>query len=538
MPQTTHDAIVSFGRSLDYPINLKGCCTGFTLKWLEACFLHEEQQFKARVKIICASNHQLLKNQIFHTKAKISRGEKPSKAEYALSEIPAFYEGIELYLSAGNHDSIFGESVLFHNFAKISQFAASKKIEQLGGLTTIYTEAGIYTEEELTKHLDNLKNAIKYHQQNVGILLINYNHVIGLHYDIKNQTWSVMDINQWPPYQSDDNLSIAKKIMAGFKMVSGLTNTLNNLFSSFNTIIISPTLKQHPALTAQLTKLRNHHLSLITKELAQRRDVTNMLYIATDLEDLDAVNQLLAKDADPTITIPEGFSSLHICAQRNHLTIAENIIKTLVEKDKTEFINRVLPSGSTPLLDAIANEHFKMANLLIKAIIGNKGIADLRVANVFSNMPFYVNASMISDYFRELRLAVTPADYRRLLTRPNDAGCMPLYLAANTGKLEIVEMYFTELETYCCKADIEQFLIIRNLGFLPSCRVISSKPDALAINAFLTQKRKDYPVAPSSRLRKEKSTDELATNRNRFHSKQNTGHPDQEWTIQRAPYRR
>jgi len=52
MKRSTHNAVIKLGLALGYPIDDKGCCQGFTLKWLEACFINQETQFIERVQKI------------------------------------------------------------------------------------------------------------------------------------------------------------------------------------------------------------------------------------------------------------------------------------------------------------------------------------------------------------------------------------------------------------------------------------------------------------------------------------------------------
>jgi hypothetical protein len=180
------------------PADSRGVCHGFTLKWLEACLLGEEEQFTERLRTITSEYN--LKEKIGTVKDKVKAGHKLTEVEEHYLDILAFYEGILLFQSPYEFPNLFNKNLNQMDYELVSPFASADKISALGGLAKVYSDVGIYTKKDLVNHLENLQKAINqtgYNSDNpVGFEVTSFNHAVGLTYDTKQNHWNFMDINK------------------------------------------------------------------------------------------------------------------------------------------------------------------------------------------------------------------------------------------------------------------------------------------------------------------------------------------------------
>ena len=419
MPKTLtiHSKLTKLGRTLGVNSQRQaGYCNGFTLKWLEACLLGEDelQHFLNRVKILSAIESLALAQQIKQIKRKGRNG--LSDAEIALLEIPAFMEGIKLYQDPYYFNHLCGSTLHQHSYTEMSQLAGSKGIEQLGGLTTIYSEPHILNHKEIAILLDHLKSIIDANaplNNKIGFVLGNVEHTIGLNYDLTTKRWAVMDINQWPPYTSKKTKNIAEKIMVAFNP------DYTAPYLSFDTTIISTAQQQNPELNAQLCELRTKHLTTLTDGINSKLSTDSLMSIASLFGHLDFIKALLEKAG----TIEKKSYALILAAQEGYPLIA----KALLEKGANPDFHKGC-YGVTPLFWAILMKNIEITSMLLM----HGAHPDLPVENI---TPLYKAAEM-----GQLEIV-------QLLTRYNanpniantDNGETPLMVAIEHGHTDVAK---------------------------------------------------------------------------------------------------
>ncbi|MGL5741114.1 MAG: hypothetical protein ACRCXC_00455 [Legionella sp.] len=90
--------------NLNYTKMRDGCCRGSSLRWLEACFLDDEELCDARVNRIVTEGNSL-PQAINDAKAK--KGINLTTRDKEALDILAFYDSIELYQHHYTHKPLF-----------------------------------------------------------------------------------------------------------------------------------------------------------------------------------------------------------------------------------------------------------------------------------------------------------------------------------------------------------------------------------------------------------------------------------------------
>ncbi|WP_133137590.1 ankyrin repeat domain-containing protein [Legionella rowbothamii] len=216
-----HKAIETLQQELGYKVSPIGSCQGFSLRWLEACFLKEENIFDARISKIV--------NELDTIAAAINKAQvKPIKErtpkDMQLLEIPAFYVSLGLYQMPEEYASLFGEVYHQPEVKRISALASSEKIFALGGLDEIVSD--IYYQDEFKKYLDSLEQLIKRcdlsSEDTIGLALSTANHTNALTYT-PGYGWKFMDINTYPSqiFPAGSTSELIRRIHEDFAIVSG-----------------------------------------------------------------------------------------------------------------------------------------------------------------------------------------------------------------------------------------------------------------------------------------------------------------------------
>lgn len=230
-----HISILEFGRKLGYTsYDNNGTCNGFTLRWLEACFLGEEDIFNRRVeRIVTALKNTGSIEQINAVKDKVKAHETLTPEDNNWLDLLAFYESMALYQKPMAHAHVFNKVLSQHDISSSSQLASSKEIYDLGGLTSIYSELGIYTQEEIKDLLYQFETALEYEsypeEASIGFILRNQDHMIGLVYQRDSHLWKLKDINRDSFLLTEEILTAEQLAGAIFQGFKGLYPTMDEL---------------------------------------------------------------------------------------------------------------------------------------------------------------------------------------------------------------------------------------------------------------------------------------------------------------------
>lgn len=239
-----HNQIIDIGQKLGYySADFEGTCNGYSLKWLEACLLGQEEkvqfeQFKQA--IIEAYQQDTLLDQVTFVKTKVKERQPLLEQEQNLLNLLAFYETMELYQSPSTYHHIFNQRHNQYDVEHTSYLAGSEQLHNQGGMKIVYSEIGIYSKNDIKMLLDQFEEAVaqlNYPKSNIAFLLTNTDHAIGLNYkkekDINEWKWTLNDINNeslTPSLQTKEQLIDA--IYLSFKFYYSDVTTIENFLKN------------------------------------------------------------------------------------------------------------------------------------------------------------------------------------------------------------------------------------------------------------------------------------------------------------------
>ncbi|STX81676.1 ankyrin repeat-containing protein [Legionella busanensis] len=383
-----HRALLNLHNLLGYKESA-GLCHGFSLRWLEATFLGEQElrRFELRMALIQVLPPDLLLAKIQQTQSK--KGQSLSDEDNALLGILAFFDSLELFHSPEKYTTLFEQNLNQNDVSLISPVASSAMIEAQGHLKEIYLQPKILARDELYNYLHELayliNNNLKDKNKPIGFLLSSYDHAISLSY-IASLGWLFRDINQ--------PLTTMTRTAIDYNLVDNIIKALNPKDSSpyvaFNTSFILTT-----------NNITNFELK-------------NLIPVGPSTEVLKEFTLRQGED---------GITLALLAAQQNDTAF----MATLVDVVDIDFLNRTTPKGQTPLYIAVENNFIQMFTILVeKGVDLNKGDA-----SEVTPISLAVELGYISTF---IFLAEKGAN----LNKPDIKGVTPLMAAARLRHLSVI----------------------------------------------------------------------------------------------------
>lgn len=338
-----HLALINFKTRLGY--SRGACCHGFAVTWIIDCLIHQESMYFSRIERIFSQGNNLIE-EIQAAKAK--KGQNLTAKDQEMLDIVAFCENVSLYQTPKLCASFY-KPLQQRKIVEISQFAASAEVERHGGLQEIHSHLGIFTSYDYVAQVDTeafhelpldyepityvlklnpqianyLNRLSEIFQQTcshrVGLLLGSYTHSIGIVYDPMDQSWTVMDSNQWPPLLSTSAEEIAKTIAKTF------TGNDGSFCIAFRTQIFVLAQKNSTNMIEQLNHLKNEQLNAITAEIAMKSDGVNAIHLAAQENEVDGIHKLLSQGVEIESLTQSGHTPLYV-ATENEATEAANFL--------------------------------------------------------------------------------------------------------------------------------------------------------------------------------------------------------------------
>ena len=199
----THADLLTLGQALGYKLENYGLCRGFAGMLNQAVLAEDQNTFFNRLQFIESYNKDFkkLSNDIeearLYAKGKIFASlDDETKT---LLEIPAFYEGIELYLAPRFHVDLFAtNTILQGNIQEIYSFVRSQKLEQENKEFSIaLNKSYAFDKESLIAYIKDLEQVLDGQEVAAPIMLSSSNHTVNLRYDTKNKKWQYTDTNDF-----------------------------------------------------------------------------------------------------------------------------------------------------------------------------------------------------------------------------------------------------------------------------------------------------------------------------------------------------
>jgi ankyrin repeat protein len=371
-----HKKLIDLFLKLGYP-KTDGLCHGFSLRWIEACLLGEEEAFNKRIAFMMDENIDLI---ALIQKAKENKWKNITGQEEALLDVLAFFDSLALYQKPTGYISVFNASKGQCDIEVISQLASSERIADAGGLAQFYLEAGIYTEEELKTYLDNLAHLFESSEpkETVGILLMGRRHSITLTY-IPGSGFKWMDVNFFPQSNFFVTSVLAELITISFNPSEEAPSYL--AFTAY--AFMTGNNLQTTQLKNNLEQFKKTHI--ITKEIASRREKgLGLSHMAAQQGDADVITALGKAGADLNQVDGGGNTPAHLAVINDHADVITALGTAGAD------LNQVDGNGNTPAHLAALQGYADMITELGKAgadlnQVGGNGNTPAHLATQFGH---------------------------------------------------------------------------------------------------------------------------------------------------------
>lgn len=339
-----HEAIETLQKELGYKVSPIGSCQGFSLRWLEACFLKEENIFDARI-------HKIV-NQLDTIGEAINKAQaKPVKErtqeEMQLLEIPAFYVSLGLYQMPEDYASLFGEVYHQPEMKRISALASSEKILSLGGLDEIVSD--IYTQDEFKSYLDSLEQLINQcdlsSEDTIGLTLSSSYHTNALTYT-PGDGWKFMDINTYPSqvFPAGSTSELMSRIQEDFAIVSGS----RPIAISATVFTLGLQEEKNQSLKKSLGLLKEKHSK--SRAIPEPEKAIYLAQLAAINGDTALITQLYTQSSLSTKN-SDGLTIHYLAATNGHADVIDVLGELGVDLDEEN------ENGATAVFIAAANNH-------------------------------------------------------------------------------------------------------------------------------------------------------------------------------------
>lgn len=323
-PNTDHQTLIKLGLKLGYSLPDKGVCNGYTMRWIEASLLDQNNTFLNR------------KNKISELYSRLSEPgvtledlKKQPEWRTALWDIKAFYESLLLYQNPEVTSEILGKFVTQEDIEAISDVASSDMIKARGGIkNTANLRYAQFTKDKLFQVLTEVENKIQAsdYQQPVCLRLSCYSeklgfHVINVTHYPRSPHWQWMNING--VLQDSDDL---QSLLSGIKE---RRSGIEKRYQFFSVSAILP-IKGTSELETKLLELRKSEQE--EKEFA--------LFKGSYAGDLEVVRLIVDED---NLNINQaryhGFTALFLAAKNGHFDIVKLLLQSPTIRTDIPFIS-------------------------------------------------------------------------------------------------------------------------------------------------------------------------------------------------------
>ena len=427
----THKDLMSIGFKLGYPLDGDGLCFGFAMMLTQAWLCNDEATFFERFNFIETYN-----NDFDQLKADILAAQQHAKTQSfraldentkILLEIPAFFEGVTLYLRPRYHSDIFNTYTRQEQMTSIYPLVRSHQLEG-EDLSIAFNKPYIFNTVTILSFLEDFETLFQSSGISAPMVLLSINHAVNLRYKIESQIWEYVDTNSFSTYRyvrKFDSLSLAVDIFKSFgckKWVGFSTVVLSksSLVTTF-TDKLSDLAKKYPITEEQAFAHDDHH--------------TGLLFLATMQGNLALVLELLKyKNIPVNQSVINGFTPLMIACQKGYSDIAAALLRYPGIQ-----VNQENLAGVSPLFMACGSGHVEVVRELLKH-------DDIKInqAKNASFLPVSPSRSLSAES-RSEETTLYPAGKQRGAgigkvpdKLPKNSGYTPLMIACEKGYLAIV----------------------------------------------------------------------------------------------------
>lgn len=304
-----HDDLIKISNALGYDKKL-GFCHGFTLRWLEAVLLQQENIFYKRIEYILNEGAEKLSTEVNLAKAK--KGINLTPEDRKNLEVLSFFDAIEIFQNPEVCSGMLGIEPNVHqnDIELVSALASSDQIQLLGALKKIYSQSFIFNKNKIEEYLEDLATVLDSIPNPTdapyAFLLEDQTHTMGLSYYPKNG-WGFLNINTYPvAYFSKKKTSLLAR------MIYQTYSTDSQKDVPFNiSLVTTGSDARIPTLIKSLDKLKMEHdlsvslpdeleVGLFLRYSAMFKHTSNIVHIAEQgvyLDDSDSYGDTAVHEA-------------------------------------------------------------------------------------------------------------------------------------------------------------------------------------------------------------------------------------------------
>jgi ankyrin repeat protein len=423
----THRDLLNLGAILGYRIGLDGLCQGFSAMLVQAWLASDASSLFSRLEFIemYNKNFDQLKEDIkdARVRAKTIPFQDLDKDTIQLLEIPAFYEGIELYLHPSSNEELLNQYANQKDVEFIAPFTRPVMLNENEDMAVVLDKSYAFDRQELLAYLTDLEAQLENAAVTAPVFFSSINHTICARYDKAIKLWRFVDTNDFARYP---NYSSYCFMLDKEELVAGIFQSFN--FSPSSHTIFTTTVVAKRSESAELSTAFDDFAKRypVTRELVDKQDYQNLnlLSIACRNNEVALVDALLKLD---NINVNQanntGTTPLYYACQNGNLMV----VKALLARQDIE-VNRENNEGVPPLYIACQNGHL----MIVKELLSRQDI------DVNKGPRNEINPLYGACQFGRLEIVQELLKHDNIRVNDCCLGQSPLGYACEDGNLELV----------------------------------------------------------------------------------------------------
>lgn len=467
--------LINSMKNLGYKANYSGVCYGVAYMGIQAFLADDLATFNERLEIIKNLHLENLTANQFNLLLKKLR--KQSKQEEliefdikAVEDIPAFFDGIELYQQAYHYPEFFEpqNAPSKQDALKPMPLLLSKKIENEGGIAHIDRFVGAYEKKDIINYFRSLQESYDTQPEIKDPIIFNFNsgiHAIAVGYDPISRQWTLIDANQLPARQILFIDKIAERVISAFStnnIAVFSTEVFGSKKAESNLQFIVQNWKKNPKWQKihQIDIESKIDINMVPKKPIKKDSRgSSLLTVAASEGHTKVVNDILIKNRDIINDAEsDGYTALHLAIEHEHTEIINILLKYPIDP------NRKNKDDFTPLYSAIKKGYLEIVERLLDLgadcnILSREGKA-LHIAAKYGQPNIIEllikkdeNVEFAARYSFEKSPLCLAVEYghleavKRLISLGVNVnislGATPLHVAAQQGNSAIIELLLT-----------------------------------------------------------------------------------------------
>lgn len=421
--ELSHTQLLELGDLLGYQMMDEGLCAGFSGMWGQAVLLKDEAAFFSRLKLMeqYHDDFNILVEKIESIKEKVANSEHITQEERQHLDILSFYDGISLYLNAGENSEFFNMEVEQAQLDKIFPLTKPDGVEE--NLEPVFNKTFAYDSADLENYIEDLTEILAKADVSVPVYFTSHEHEVCAKYDKESECWFYLDANKFgKSYFSEDyGLELPPKLLAyylkGAFTEEGVSQNLI-MHTQITTLGANDQLKQSLAAIDEKYKIGPK------QALLKDKNNNSLLLAACAKKDLEAVKTLLSLGADVNVNA-DSTPLYQACGHNASL----EIVKLLLAAGANP--NQLSDKGFSPLMVAITGGDDSIG--IIDELITND--ANVNGIDTYQGFSVLMQSIMIGNQKVVHRLIQHGAKVNEC----SFDGYTPLWLACGKGNVDIVK---------------------------------------------------------------------------------------------------